>query len=206
MVFLKHPWPEKVINKGTQTLESDRLILRRFTMDDTELMFKNWTSRPEVSKTLSWWPAEDVEETRELLRDWTSSYARDDFYIWCCEWKENHEPIGSISATVKNAKFDEIEIGYAVSDLYWGKGIATEMLKMVIRFMFTECKYNRLYAMHGDDNPASGKVMDKCGLKFEGVHRKQGKDKYGNYYDMSVHAITRDDFLEEEAKKAAEAK
>ena len=199
---MKHPWIEKVENKGTQTLESDRLILRRFTMDDAELMFKNWTSRPEVAKTLSWYPADELEDTKEILREWTSSYERDDFYIWCCVWKENNEPIGSISATVKNPKFDEVEIGYAVSDLYWGKGIATEMLKMVVRYMLLDCKYNRLYAMHGSDNPASGKVMDKAGLKFEGVHRKQGKDKYGEYYDMSVHAIIRDDLLAEEAAKA----
>ncbi|MEG2039217.1 MAG: GNAT family N-acetyltransferase [Oscillospiraceae bacterium] len=197
----KISWVEWVENKGTCLLETERLILRKFVIEDAQLMYDNWTSRPEVSKTLSWFPAQNVEETKELLREWIDCYKNDDFYIWAIIRKETSEPIGSISATVKNKKFDEIEMGYAISDLYWGKGIATEALKAVIHFMLIDCKYNRVYAMHGTDNPASGRVMDKAGLQYEGVLRKVGKDKYGKYYDMSIHAITRDDLIEAEKKQ-----
>ena len=61
-------------NKGTKTIETDRLILRQFRLEDAEYMFKNWASDPEVSKFLTWPPHKDVELTRTLLETWIEKY------------------------------------------------------------------------------------------------------------------------------------
>ena len=63
-----------MVHKGTVRLETDRLILRRFTLDDAPAMFNNWANDPEVTKYLSWEPHADLEVTREILRTWVNSY------------------------------------------------------------------------------------------------------------------------------------
>ena len=85
-------------HKGTVTIETDRLILRRFTMEDTEPMFLGWATDPEVYRHMTWPPHENMEVTRELLERWTGSYGAADYYNWAIVLKENGpEPIGNIS-------------------------------------------------------------------------------------------------------------
>ena len=86
-------------HKGTKTIETDRLILRPFTMDAAPAMYRNWASDDIVTKHLPWPPPPSVEVTKMVLADWTASYAKDDYYQWAIVLKENGpEPIGSISA------------------------------------------------------------------------------------------------------------
>ena len=59
---------------GTQTLETDRLLLRRFVVDDADAMFQNWASDPEVTKYLTWPPHADAEVSKAVLEAWVSSY------------------------------------------------------------------------------------------------------------------------------------
>ncbi len=58
---------------GTVRLETKRLILRKFTIDDAESMYKNWSSSSEVTKFLTWSANKNIEETRETLRSWVNS-------------------------------------------------------------------------------------------------------------------------------------
>ena len=59
---------------GTQTIETQRLILRRFRIEDADDMFNNWASDPEVTRFLTWPPHPEVEVTRRLLAEWISDY------------------------------------------------------------------------------------------------------------------------------------
>ena len=82
---------------GTVTLETERLILRKFTMDDADAMYKNWASDQEVTKYLTWPAHNNVAVTQMILDDWTSNYSRTDYYQWAITLKENgSEPIGCI--------------------------------------------------------------------------------------------------------------
>ena len=84
---------------GTQTLETKRLILRRFTVRDADAMYTNWASDPEVTRYLTWPAHAGVETSRAVLADWTAAYAQESCYQWAIVLKEHGcDPIGSIAA------------------------------------------------------------------------------------------------------------
>ena len=116
-------------HKGTKVIETDRLILRPFTMADAEPMFRNWASDDEVTKHLTWPTHESVEITNMVLSDWTSHYGEPDFYNWAIVLKENGpEPIGNISVVGIDNKVDAAIMGYCMSRAHWRKGIMAEAL------------------------------------------------------------------------------
>ena len=180
-------------HKGTVTIETDRLILRRFTMEDVEPMFLGWATDPEVCMHMTWPPHENMEVTRELLERWTGSYGAADYYNWAIVLKENGpKPIGNIST----AHVKEITLcatmGYCMSRAHWGKGIMTEALTAVIDFFFDEVGFNRIDADHAVDNPASGRVMEKSGMRYEGTHRQAVRTNCG-IVDIKKWAILKSD-------------
>ena len=167
-------------HKGTVTIETERLILRRFTMEDVEPMFLGWASDPVVCKHMTWPPHENVEVTRELLSRWTASYVAADYYNWAIVLKENGpKPIGNISTAHVKEKTLCATMGYCMSKAHWGKGIMTEALTAIIDFFFDQVGFNRVDADHDVNNPASGRVMEKSGMRFEGISRQGGCSNQG---------------------------
>ncbi len=179
-------------HKGTQILETDRLILRRFTLEDAECMFKNWASDPEVTKFLTWPAHVNVDVTRFVLGGWVERYAKQDSYNWAIVLKETQEPIGSISVVKLNENTEAADIGYCMGKAWWGKGIMPEALGEVIAFLFDEVGLHRIAACHDVNNPKSGRVMEKAGMKQEGIWRAAGKNNQG-ICDEVWHSILRDE-------------
>ena len=176
-------------HKGTKTIETDRLILRQFTMEDAEPMFRNWANDDEVTKHLTWPTHSDVEVTKMVLSDWTSHYAEPDFYNWAIVLKENGpEPIGSIAVVRITEKTRCAAMGYCMSRAHWRKGVMPEALKAVVDFLFSEVGFNRIEAEHDVNNPASGRVMRKCGMTYEGRSRQSHRSNSG-LRDMENYAI-----------------
>ena len=117
---------------GTQTLQTDRLILRRFVESDAEAMFQNWASSAENLTYVTWDPHPDVEVTRNSIRNWVTSYTNPNYYKWAICLKENPEKvIGDISIVTIDENDSSCEIGYVLGKAYWGRGIMTEALKTV---------------------------------------------------------------------------
>ncbi|MBQ9765620.1 MAG: GNAT family N-acetyltransferase [Lachnospiraceae bacterium] len=166
-------------NKGTQRIETDRLILRQFRIEDAEPMYKNWASDPEVTKFLTWPPHKDVDLTRSLIEDWISRYAEPSYYHWIIELKGIGEVIGTISAVKLNEKIEAADVGYCMGKAWWGKGIMPEALRAVIAYFFEEVGLNRVAACHDVNNPKSGRVMQKAGMKQEGILRAAGRNNQG---------------------------
>lgn len=154
---------------GTKRIETERLILRRFTVEDAESMYSNWASDSEVTRFLMWPTHQSVEDSRKVLGEWVASYENDDKYEWCIAKKENDEPIGSIGAFNYNEKVQSIEIGYCISKAYWHQGITSEALKAVMQYLLEEVGVSRVESRHDPRNPHSGDVMKKCGMKYEGT-------------------------------------
>ena len=177
-------------HKGTQTIETPRLILRRARRGDAEPMFRNWASDPKVTKYLTWPTYETVETAYPILDLWISEYEKPNYYQWMIELKELGEPIGSISAVRQNEKIEEAEIGYCIGSRWWHKGIMTEALSAVIEYLFTQVGMNRIAARHDPNNPHSGGVMRKCGMKYEGTHRACDRNNQG-VCDAAQYAILR---------------
>lgn len=175
-------------HKGTVTLETERLILRRFEVTDAEDMFNNWASSERVTEFLTWQPYQSVDNASGYINYLISCYENDTHYDWVIELKENHQAIGSIGVVNMREDTEEIEVGYCISDKLWHQGIMTEALNKVVEFFFTEVEVNRIMAKHDVRNPNSGKVMQKCGLKYEGTHRQAEKNNAG-ICDTAVYAI-----------------
>lgn len=165
---------------GTRYIETERLILRRFEVEDAQAMFDNWASDDEVTKYLTWPTHTDVSVTKQLLRDWVSQYSKDGCYRWAIILKENgSQPIGSID-TCHWCEDGEIpEIGYCMGRRWWHRGIMTEALGAVIDFLFDQVGVERIVARHDVNNPHSGGVMRKCGMTFGGIQEKSHRNNQG---------------------------
>ena len=173
---------------GTITLETPRLLLRRFTLDDAEDMFRNWASDDEVTVFLRWPSHQSVVVTRQVVAKWVDDYDNEKNYQWCIELKETGQAIGSIGVVEINERVDGAEIGYVIGRAYWHQGITSEALAAVIDFLFRKVGFNRIEAHHDPHNPNSGKVMQKCGLKYEGTLIQASRNNRG-ICDSAVYGI-----------------
>ena len=182
-----------LLHKGTKTLETARLYLRKAQLEDAEPMFRNWASDPEVTKFLTWPAHETVESSYSVLRMWIQGYDKPNFYQWMIVLKEIDEPIGSISVVNLRDNIAQVEIGYCIGKTWWHKGIMTEALSAVIDFFFTVVGMNRIEAIHDIKNPHSGDVMRKCGMRREGTTYSSDRNNQG-ICDTAHYAILRSDW------------
>lgn len=182
-----------LMHKGTQTIETSRLILRKAIRGDAEPMFRNWASDSEVTKYLTWPTYEKVETAYPILEMWINEYEKPNFYQWMIVPKELGEPIGSISVVRQRDDIGEAEIGYCIGRRWWHKGIMTEALTAVVDYLFAEVGMNRLTARHDPNNPHSGAVMRKCGMQYEGTARASDRNNQG-ICDAAHYTILRSDW------------
>lgn len=180
---------------GTKTLETDRLKLRRFELPDAEAMFKNWANDPEVTKFLTWPTHKDVSVSKSVLRDWIAEYKDTSFYQWAIILKSNgNEPIGSIGAVKMDERISMVHVGYCIGKKWWRQGVTSEALSSLIDFFFKEVKINRIESRHDPKNPNSGKVMEKCGLIYEGTI-KQGDWNNQGICDYSLYGLVANAYI-----------
>ncbi len=179
-----------ITHKGTKTLYTQRLVLRKFTVDDAEDFYNNWGNDERVTRFLSWQPHKSVDETKELLKGWVAAYESDGTYNWAIEYEG--KVIGSLSVVGGiNERREFADLGYCMGCDYWNKGIMTEAVKAVIDFLFAEVGINRIGISHAVKNPGSGRVAQKCGLLYEGTRREMFKDHNGVFHDISEYGILR---------------
>lgn len=174
---------------GTKTLETDRLILRKFTFSDAEGMFHGWASDEKTTQYLSWSPHRNIEETQDLIVNWIGRYD-DNCYNWVVELKNTHTLIGNISAISVSKRHHNCEIGYCYGSQYWNQGYATEALKAVIHYMLYDCEMHLVEAKHISLNPASGKVMENAGMIKDAVLRdRRYHAPTDTYCDLVCYSI-----------------
>ena len=183
-----------ITNKGTQTIKTERLILRKFTVDDAQAMFENWANDERVTRYLTWCPHESSKFTRQLLESWCAAYNNLNTYNWVMEYEGI--PIGNISVVRLNERSEYAELGYCIGHDYWNKGFMSESARAVIDYLFAEIGVNRVGISHAVKNPASGRVAQKCGLTFEGTKREYFKTTSGEFLDISDYGILRSEWSE----------
>ncbi len=182
-------------HSGSKILKTERLTLRPFRVNDAEDMFRNWAGDSEVTKFLTWTPHKNVDETRALLAAWEEEAQRPDVYHWAIEC--GGMLVGDISVVEVNERAESACVGYCLSRKYWGRGIMSEAFRAVLSYLFGEVKFNRVYSSHSAENPASGKVMEKCGLLYEGTFREEFRLLSTNELTDIIHrAVLREEWLE----------
>ena len=178
-----------MIHCGTQRLETERLILRRFIKEDSDAVYRNWASDPEVAKYLTWQVHSSEKVSKQAIKAWLKQYSDDNYYHWAIVLKDNgDEPIGGIDVVLINEEVSMVHIGYCIGKKWWHQGITSEALKAVMDYLFDVVNVNRIESRHDTRNPNSGKVMQKCGMKYEGTLRSADKNNQG-ICDISYYAL-----------------
>lgn len=175
-------------------LQTLRLALRAFTLDDVPVVVRHAGSRSVYDTTL----VIPNPYTEQHAIDWISGHGAtpasgtaDAKFDWAITLRETDELIGAIGLSVR-AVHERAEMGYWIGPPYWNRGFATEAAVAVIRCGFKTLGLNRIYADHFSHNPASGRVLQKAGMRLEGTLRNHYK-KDGRYCDSDLYAILRSD-------------
>lgn len=156
---------------GTQTIETERLILRRFSYADTENVFKNWAGDEKVQSMYSEPVYPDCEAVRGLLEKYINSYERDDYYRWTVALKDTDECIGQIAYFLVDSKNHFAEIEYCIGSEFQCRGYATEAARAVIEYGFDRIGLHKVQICTKTINVQSKRVIEKCGFTYEGTLR-----------------------------------
>ena len=186
-------------HQGTKVIETERLILRPFVMEDADAAYLNWTSDEKVTKFLRWPTHDNIGITGRIIGEWVNGYGSPDFYQWAIVPKELGEPIGTISVVGKNDDLDILHIGYCIGSKWWHKGYTSEAFAGIIPYLFREVGANRIESQHDPENVHSGNVMKKCGMKYEGTLRQADFSNRG-IVDASMYSLLREEWEEMQNK------
>ena len=169
-------------HKGTHTIKTERLILRKIVPDDAEMMYK-YMSDPEVLKYEDWGAHQNVDYTRGYISYITGDYKSNETYRWGIEL--GGKLIGDILGGGT--------LAYYLRKDCWSKGYATEAVKAVIGYMFSEIGLERVDARHAIKNAASGKVLRNAGMRYRG-HVKEFYFCDSEWQDCDFYLLTKDEW------------
>jgi len=179
------------ILKDLPTLETERLILRKMTLEDAEAIFA-YASDPEVSRYTLWETHRSIEDSRAFLELEVSKRESGGEPDWGIVYKGDHRFVGICGIISWEPQHARAEIGYALSREYWGRNLMPEAARAMIRFGFERMSLNRIEARCIAENAASARVMEKAGMTHEGTLRQRELIK-GAYRDIEVYAILREE-------------
>ena len=193
---------------NTPRLETERLILRKFTEDDLEALYYIHSDE-EVNRFLPWFPLRNMEDARAFYEErFMSRYREERAYNYAVCLKENDYPVGYVNVSMD----DSYDFGYGLRREFWHRGIITEAGKAVIEQLMRD-GIPYITATHDVNNPRSGRVMKRLGMKYRYSYQEQWQPKniqvifrmyqlnfdgnesriYQKYWDKSeVHFIERD--------------
>lgn len=153
-----------------ETLETGRLTLRKPLTDDAEHIFAKYAQDREVTKYLVWRPHTNLEATRSIVQSFIRAWEENEEFPWVIIRREDDELVGMIAIRVDHAH--GVSAGYVLARQYWGNGYMTEALRAVVDWAFEQPGIYRVWAVHDVENTASGRVMEKAGMQYEGTLRK----------------------------------
>ena len=151
-------------------IETDRLLLRRFSFEDDKEIFNKWANDPEVTKYLTWNPHTSIDQTKYILNMWIKEYEKPNTYRFAITLKETEELIGAIDVVgyINGCP----EIGYCLSRKHWNKGYMTEALKAFINYLHNK-GYKEIVIEADERNIGSNRVIEKCGFVFTHKEHKE---------------------------------
>lgn len=174
------------------TLTTPRLILRPFQLADAKEVQRLAGDYAIAKTTLNVpHPYEDgMAET--WIQAQQQEFENGTHVVFAITHRVQHYLIGAIGLSNIKKEFDTAELGYWIGVPHWNNGYGTEATAAIIKYGFTDLNLNRIYAHHFQQNPASGRIMQKVGMTHEGQLRQHVK-KWDRYIDIEVYGILKDD-------------
>lgn len=158
--------------ENTPPLTTPRLLLRRFTPDDTPAMWELLQDE-EVNTFLPWFPVKTLEEARQHLQErYLSQYSRAQSYHYAVCLRETGQLIGYANVSDTEAR----DLGYGFRKEFWHQGFATEAARAVVEQLRRD-GVPYITATHDVNNPHSGAVMRKLGMQYQYSYREQWQPK-----------------------------
>lgn len=175
------------------TLETERLVLRAPRLEDAADIFA-YARDPEVVRYLPWEHHQSLEDAREYIARSLQAHEAGKRADWVMVLKDSGRVVGTCGFCSWAAGSGRAEVGYCLAREHWGKGLVTEAAERIVRLGFEDCMLNRIEAVCDVNNIGSARVMEKCGMVFEGVLR-QRMLMHESYRDMKMYAILREDWI-----------
>ena len=174
-------------------IETDQLILRKLEQRDAPLYFTRISSRPAVAKSMLWDPHLTQEQTDDVVRRSIQRYDDPDFHRWVIALRSDDTIIG-VADLLRFTQDHQCSFAYMIGEDFWGKGYATEALRAIFAYGFDHLALEKIEADHFSDNPASGRVMQKLGMRHIG-RILNAYEKNGILHDAEVYALTKEQFI-----------
>lgn len=164
-------------------IETERLILRKFTEKDFEAVYE-FNSNKEVQKYTGDTLITSLEAAKELIKNvFQKDYKTYGYGRWATIYKPTNKLIG-FAGLKYLPEFDETDIGFRFLPEYWGKGIATEASKEIIKYGFEQFNLKRIIGIAIPDNIGSCTVLEKIGLSYYKTDDYDGDGKEYNWYQV----------------------
>lgn len=163
-------------NTNTPVLQTERLLLRKFTENDIEALLDIYKDE-EVNTYLPWFPLKSMEEARAFFKEkYEKVYQQSRGYRYAICLETDNVPIGYVNVSID----DSYDLGYGLRKDFWHKGIATEACNAAIEQVKKD-GFRYITATHDIKNPRSGGVMKQLGMGYKYSYKEQWQPK-----DISV--------------------
>lgn len=180
---------------GTNTIETERLLLRKFLFDDSGDMLKYWAADERVQKSYGEPVYSTEAEVTGLLEKYIGGYEKSDFYRWAIVERSSGRCIGQVAFYLVDSRNSFAEIEYCIGVDYQRRGYAAEAAKAVIKYGFEQAGFHKIQICHRSNNLPSKRVIEKCGFVYEGALR----DYFlidGKFYDRLYYSILENEYFQ----------
>ncbi len=174
------------------SIQTDRLLLRPFRASDAADVQRLAGEREVAATALDIPHPMELWMAEEWIRICQQGRRRGDFYCFAIVAREDKALVGSIGLVISK-EHERAELGYWVGKPYWNCGYCTEAARAIIEYGFKQLGLNRIHSNHFLGNPASGRIMQKCGMKYEGRVRQHVKH-WDKFEDLELYAILKSEY------------
>ena len=149
-----------------ETLETERLILRRPRASDAEAVFEEYARDSEVTRYLAWRPHQTLTDTKAFLKRAAAGWSSGERYGWVLTLKGRDRPIGMLSCGIQT---DQAGLAYVLGRNHWGEGIMSEAVEALVEWLLDQPPIHRVWAVCDTTHEASARVLEKAGMRRERV-------------------------------------
>jgi ribosomal-protein-alanine N-acetyltransferase len=173
-------------------LRTERTRLRKIRPDDAADLFA-YGSDPDVSRFVGWDTHQSISDAEAFVEATLAKYEAGQLADWGIEHRAEGRFIGTVGYLWWETHEAAAEIGYVLARPYWGRGLMTEVVREVVCFGWEIMGLNRIQAHTEDENIGSQRVLQKCGMQYEGRLRERVHSDEKGFVDLLLYAALRRD-------------